>query len=1402
MAYNNYNSNNNTSVEVKNTSVNNSENQQSTTQQSSYAQSTNLDGKEPIKDMEGEGMDQSYINTLQIELPSTVITKNFGRDEDYIELHVFNNANQLIFSEQNFQDFTIDSSNMLIVDPELILTNRGYISGQYKLIFYPLKNKIFNSSEYPFSIKEVSTSRREIKSISPDVLNQLFDTSVTSFILEIESAAYFKEFSLNFGGGVILPAINLLLNRDSLKYELIFKTLDPLPTNLDRNSLFKVVEEITDPISVDIDLGGQEIIDDSIELMGPNFQIDTRQNNSIPSAFKTYNDILNYNVTSSYNHLLNKLENPDTLNVQYDYIRNVSSSMEELDRPYHFENFVHFSSAKERLKNFKKKIIDIEFYDAKIAETDLIQGSLSSSNTILDIIENTKGKKRDIIKGFDGYEHFLYFTKDSNLYTWPKSNSLPPYKLYSVSSSQVETWLGDAPGITPEYSGQFLSASLYDRENPHNLSKLIPEHILENSNNTLYIDFVNMIGQHFDHIWLYIKHLTEINNLDNKFGISKELVYYQLKSLGIDTFDQFENANLIEYILGEGIQDNAVGNLVVGQYIVGSEINAFYNVERGIKTFVTASNEGSIPKGQITKEIWKRLYNNSPYLLKTKGTERGLRALMNCYGIPSTILNVKEYGGNTLVSGPLKDLDTSGTYKTFSYDKSGLALKGTSGTGGHFIATKWSSSLTDALSTSAKTIEFRIKPTKIFLDPNQHLFSLSGSNPTIEPSLILRPYIGNDISASNDASQHGKIELIINDTVAAKTENFPIFNGDFWNIYIGVSGSEGAAADITFGAYQANWLKHVSAYTASVSQTETNRIKTFGKNNIGGAGVAYFGGIPLNNESEYDNLDTLSFSGSIQEIKYHFGELLSHETLKKHALEPFMYSGNTPSSSLETVVLRLPLGSNDQEHSGSFHPHIEKNYLEFAGVNYSAIGSGFIINNYSRRVSSSLTSTSQEWEETTETHHLPTPDTVGASMTSEKVRIDTGTIPSDNILLVDKKVERSTLDRQPLDYEDLGIYFSPTSEINEDIIYTLGSFRLDDYIGNPLPSAQSASLYEGLKDIQKVYNKKLRGRYNYWDYIKLIQDYDHTLFKIIEQFVPFKANTKTGLLIEPTYLERTKFQREVPTTSDGENILSISNSIGSGRSLTMVPGSFQTIEAQLQTYNDNNRTFDFAPTNLFTPDLAFTDHAVTLPNGIASISRSYHPLDPFLTSSNILSVKGQFEPGSYVVSNNNFARTAPTTIGGSGSRTTERLEQGTNATIEIYEDHMNPFNYDKNSNNSQACQAPVRPFTTNVNGGYGIGFGVVGSSFSIGNWTQFGTNNTKGIGFSAIERTFIIENYKGGSGFVIGNSTIGSSFVVGTFSNIPRRDFNYIPHKSNVLLGNIIGGKKSKKYFKYTTYSL
>ena len=1169
------------------------------------------------------------IDTLNVEdIKSKTIEKTFGRKGDYVELYIFNNNNQIIQSDNNFTEYTIPPNQdcypltrELELDVDSILSSRGFTSGQYNLKFNILKNKIFDTPELPFIIQEISSDRREIKAISSLSSNAILDPAVGSFISELETSTYFKEFTLNFGNNVLVPSINILLNKGPVKHEILFKTLNPLPPSIKEKLSFKVVEEIIDPVLVSKDLGDPILIDDSIELQSPNFSIDIRQNMSVPSALKSFDEILTYNVTSSHQHLLTKLEQRSAnININYDYIRPVHSS--SVEETYHFENFTHFSSAVERLKNFEYKLKLIETYDNQLGELNSIPNSTSASKETKQQKTNINSKKENVIKGFDGYEQFLYF--ESGTYSWPKQNSEKPYILQSITSSEANTWLGSDESSFTNYGGQLLSASLFDRQNEYNLNKLIPTHIIENGDNNLYISFVNMVGQHFDGIWTYIKALSDIYDGDNKKGISKDLVYYQLKSFGIEAFDQFENAELTEYMLGVGSGSNTYN--VGFTYGSGHLSQSVSLTGQPSETLVTASNN-STPKEDIAKEVWKRLYHNASYLLKTKGTERGIRALMSCYGIPSTILNIKEYGGSTPVTGgPLKDLKTADFYKTFTYEKASLALKGDSTVLGSFIKTNWSSALADTYFTAAqqekKTVEFRIKPLRS--NNTYHLFSLSGSSndgtanlPAQDVHLLLEPYTGVDISSSGDSTQYGRLELRRGASSVEVTSHFPIYNGDFWNIFIQAEDDpSGTDALVSFGAYQANFNKNISSYITS--STHANYKFTWGVSEKG-AKFAHFGGVPANPASAYDNIDGLSYSGSLQEIRYHFGELLSDTTLRKHALEPFMYSGNSISSSFNNVVLRLPLGSNDIQDSSSFHPNID---VDFLGG-----GIGNIVDKFGNPNGGA------EWEETVETHHLPTPDTVGISTTSEKVRIDKGTI-DENILDPFVRSETSTLDRQPPEYEDLGIFFSPTNEVNEDILYTLGSFRLDDFIGSPLPSAQTSSKYEDLQDIKDVYFQKVKRRYNYWDYVKTIQYMDHTLFKIIEQWVPFRSNLKTGLVIEPNFLERSKFKRTLPVRSDGQ---------------TMIVGTHQNLEVQLNSaYGEGTKLYTVA------------------------------------TSSDPNTPQGQWDPGSYVIGQNNLLHTT--------SSKGLRKEQGTNTTIFVYDDYLDPFLRDKNAENNQAAHAPIKPF--------------------------------------------------------------------------------------------------------------
>ena len=377
---------------------------------------------------------------IELDLGETTISKTFGRPEDVIELHIYNTSNKLLYSDYNFKEYElpggseVQSASEIIIDFEEVLKQRGYTSGKFNLKFNIHRNKIFNAeeSEYPFYLKDISSTRTELRSISKKVDNDLFDSAVNSFIAEMGSSVYFKEFALNFGEDVIIPAINILLNKDSIAHELLIKTLDPLPKTIKKSTEFKVVEEIIDAFFTQVDLGIPEVEDESIPLMGPNFKIDTRKNNSIPSAYKTYDELLKYNLSSSYDRLLNKLENKEIPNIQYDYIRTVSSSIEDTDIPYHFENFVHFSSAEERLNNFKYKLELIELYNSQSAEINSITGGTSGSLYILNSKDTITDKKQNLIKGFDGYEQFLYNTTGSNELTWPKINEHGD--LYSISS--------------------------------------------------------------------------------------------------------------------------------------------------------------------------------------------------------------------------------------------------------------------------------------------------------------------------------------------------------------------------------------------------------------------------------------------------------------------------------------------------------------------------------------------------------------------------------------------------------------------------------------------------------------------------------------------------------------------------------------------------------------------------------------------------------------------------------------------------------------------------------------------------------------------------------------------------------------------------------------------------------
>ena len=98
----------------------------------------------------------------------------------------------------------------------------------------------------------------------------------------------------------------------------------------------------------------------------------------------------------------------------------------------------------------------------------------------------------------------------------------------------------------------------------------------------------------------------------SKGGISDKILFDTLKSFGWGAKNLAADSKLWEYVFG---LDNS-----------GNEIQ-------------------SNPAKQRTYEVWRRIVNNLPYLLKHKGTKKGIYAIMSCYGIPASNLSILEFGG-------------------------------------------------------------------------------------------------------------------------------------------------------------------------------------------------------------------------------------------------------------------------------------------------------------------------------------------------------------------------------------------------------------------------------------------------------------------------------------------------------------------------------------------------------------------------------------------------------------------------------------------------------------------------------------------------------------------------------------------------------------------------------------
>jgi hypothetical protein len=337
----------------------------------------------------------------------------------------------------------------------------------------------------------------------------------------------------------------------------------------------------------------------------PNFELDMSDVKSAGGTeWQNWNSLLDVNATTSQ-QLINKYFSGSlgSIDLNIDYSD--------------FKNYVHFSSATERVDNFLYKLQQIEGYDSRINTLLNVSGSEAITN-----ISQSMVRRDTLIGGFDGFENHLYYSEQQSNYThwsssaytikpYPKQSTFP-HVLKSTTSVEGASW----------YQDTYASASLFDEFNDASLRNSIPIYLKADPRNKEYITFVDMIGQHFDIQWTYIKALTSINQREEHFndGMPDEVLKSVAESLGWKLSTGYSDVSLWKYALGV----NADG---------------------------TKSQTGELeskPREQITHEIWRRIVNTIPMLYKTKGSARSIKALLSTYGIPQAFLKIREWGGPTI----------------------------------------------------------------------------------------------------------------------------------------------------------------------------------------------------------------------------------------------------------------------------------------------------------------------------------------------------------------------------------------------------------------------------------------------------------------------------------------------------------------------------------------------------------------------------------------------------------------------------------------------------------------------------------------------------------------------------------------------------------------------------------
>jgi hypothetical protein len=926
----------------------------------------------------------------------------------------------------------------------------------------------------------------------PLALNRIIDGFINQFdlsVFEDETSKYLTHL-LHLENGDNRVVTTWTPDRGSL----ILKLYEPLPLFYDVNQLVWISKPQANPIIETVTLKS-EIEDFCPPLKGPNFNLEVDKS----IGFRVFDDLVASGSFTS-NDIVNKYLESNGIDTSKLNISYASGSN------YLFNNFVNFSSSEERVNNFFYKVELVENYKEKytalIADTftnpyiDLQSNLLAeyqnansdpflttynsqnnanliTEDTIFDLIQweinQPKGtaqldeakkvleKANVIIRAFDGFEKWLYNDLIySNTLSYPKQlyihpiNGLSTYILKPTTDTDVISWFENLQTLAAEF----------DKYNANYLVNNIPEFVVSDYDNNDFITFLDMIGQHFDIIWCYVNGLKKLKVTEEKQikGATNNLIYYLLESMGWDGKRAFDSSLLWEY--------------------------AFGTDKEGFQKY-------GMPLAEANNQVWNRILNNLPYLLKHKGTGRAMKAVMACYGVPQSMLTIMEFGGP---QDPTKEGSTK-----FTFDDRTAAIKLQNNAS---VIVPWKS----VNGSYPQGIEFRIKPnsgqttrivssSQFYLDIEQTTGSFATLTFGLGNNALSAPYIETPFTSASVSTTYFPIgyDYVLGPDTVSGSSYFPLSTEHYSNVLINRYPLGGQ-------------LSSASLYEVLLKTSDGQRI-------INSVSMSF-----VSTKEYWESGSNLTigndFDGNLDEFRL-WRVPLQPSKLENHTLHPDAINGNSYTASTADLLFRLDFeyvkNRTITENVGILNVAINTTYGEdyaTASLMYSASLYPYQYEPYDRTVTATVPSLGLNY--------------------SNKIRFEEQELVTDLSYRV--RATKKSFDRASIDSNRLGLFMSPIKELNMDIVRAFGDFNIDNYIGDPSDDYKDS--YKELAELRKYYFQRLNR--NIYEYIQLVRYIDKSLFDVLDDLAPARAKVSKGLLIEPHYLERSKTRWEKPQSVRGD----------------------------------------------------------------------------------------------------------------------------------------------------------------------------------------------------------------------------------------------------------------------------